>query len=254
MRYLFFLLSLPALAQVHVEACSPTDNGFSGGVCYTSPIALPPGAPAYLQKERYGNFVYHFAVPDGAYRVTLHLIENSTAITGPGQRVFSIMSNGVPAATALDLFASAGYNMPYDVSVAPVSAVGGSGVSITFTSLVRNAVVSAIDITPTVGATCAHFIAKAPIGALLVFRNGILLRENLDYTVSGGIIAPIAWGDNDLMTAYAQWREDWACAGGQSQPASPLVLKVDPAAVPGLWHTTVLNGSREYYLIDWPPK
>src|SRR4051812_43902687 len=83
------LLALSCHAQIHIEACSTSDSGYTGGTCYTSPVALKPGSPAYLQKERYGVFSYQLPVADGGYSVTIHFIENSTAITGPGQRVFS---------------------------------------------------------------------------------------------------------------------------------------------------------------------
>src|SRR5258708_4290037 len=107
MRYWLAIIAIfPLAAQIHIEACSPTDAGYSlPSTCYTSPIALPAGSPAYLQKERYGPiFSYRFAVPDGQYSVGLHFIENSTAVTGSGQRSFSVGINGVASISALDVF------------------------------------------------------------------------------------------------------------------------------------------------------
>lgn len=132
-------------AQVHVNACTPGDSNFTGGACYASPIPIPAGAPSYLQQERYGNFSYHFPMADGQYTVSLHFIENSTAITGVGQRQFNVAINGAQVLAAFDL-AGAGLNTPVDRSF-PVLAAGGTGVTITFTTVLRNAVVSAIDVT-----------------------------------------------------------------------------------------------------------
>lgn len=149
MKYcLALLFALPLAAQIHIEACSPTDAGYSlPSTCYTSPIALPAGSPAYFQKERYGTFVYHFAVADGPYSAALHFVENSTAITAISQRVFSVSINGAAVIPSLDLFATAGFNVPVDKSFS-TSASGGTGITIAFTTILRNAVISAIDITP----------------------------------------------------------------------------------------------------------
>ena len=149
MRFALILAALRLSAQIHVNSCTPTDTGFTGGTCYTSPIPLPAGAPSYLQQERYGNFSYRFPMADGQYAVTLHFIENSTAITGPGQRQFSVSINGGPVLTAFDLAATVALNTPID-RFFPVLAGGGAGLTIVFTTIVRNAVVSAIDITPVV--------------------------------------------------------------------------------------------------------
>lgn len=251
MRWLLFLLALPLAAQVHIEACGPTDSGYSGGTCYTSPIVLPAGAPAYLQRERYGNFSYHFALPDGQYTVTLHMIENSTAITGPSQRVFSVSVNAVPAISNLDLAAVAPLNTPIDRTIS--TAASGNGITIAFTTIIRNAVVSAIDIAPASGTnTCAHLVQSSPFGNPLVFRNGVLQRPSLDYLISGTTITPRYFADGDLYTAWWIWREDWQCIG-TAAPVGQILLRLDAATTPGLQHASTPTG-REYYLVDWPPK
>ena len=159
---MLFLLVSVCTAQIHVSACTSGDSGFTGGTCYTSPIPLPAGAPSYLQQERYGNFSYRFPVTDGQYAVTLHFVENSTAISGAGQRQFSVSINGVPLLTAFDLAAEAALNTPIDRSF-PVLAAGGAGLTIVFTTVVRNAVVSAIDITPVLPPLDPAFLATGPI-------------------------------------------------------------------------------------------
>lgn len=158
------LFALPLAAQIHIEACSPTDAGYSlPSTCYTSPVALPMGSPGYLQKERYGTFSYHFAVADGQYAVGLHFIENSTAISAGGQRVFSVGINGAPVIVGLDLFATAGFNAGVDKSFS-TSTSGGTGITIAFTTILRNAVISAIDITPVPIAPPPSFPGCSPDG------------------------------------------------------------------------------------------
>lgn len=157
MRLALLLFAIPLAAQIHIEACSPSDAGYTlPSTCYTSPIALPAGSPGYLQKERYGTFSYHFAVVDGQYNIVLHFIENSTAITGTAQREFSVSVNGSVAIPSLDLASIAPLNTAIEK---PFSAtiVNGAGITIQFTAIVRNAVISAIDITPVPVAPTAPF-------------------------------------------------------------------------------------------------
>ena len=129
------------------------------------------------------------------------------------------------------------------------------------------------------GQTCSHATKYAPSGPLLLYRNGVLLQEGPGFStakVPGTqrccLVTPLAFGDGDLMsavmtravaatltvggqpvayTAYVLWRTDWSCSG--SSGAQQLVLRLDPAVVPGLWHAATPLG-REYYVVDWPPK
>lgn len=158
MRFLgILILTLPALAQIHVNAGGPStgiyaaDSYFTGGQAYTSPMALPAGGGEYLRTERYPaagatSFSYKFPVADGSYLVTFHFIENSTAITAAGQRIFSVSLNGALIIPSIDLFATAGLNTEI-VKQFPATAAG-AGISVVFTTITRNAVVSAIDIDP----------------------------------------------------------------------------------------------------------
>ena len=101
--------------------------------------------------------------------------------------------------------------------------------------------------------SCSHQLTRTPNGPVLVYRNGLLQRQGTDYTSVNAtgtffpIITPIAFGDQDLMSAvitravpltftvpgpppqmvtyfsYALWREDWTCAGSQgTPPAGPF--------------------------------
>ena len=56
--------------------------------------------------------------------------------------------NGTTVITRLDLFAAAGFGVPYDLTF-PVTVTNGA-LSIVFTSVINNAQVSAIEIVPAV--------------------------------------------------------------------------------------------------------
>jgi hypothetical protein len=185
-----FLLCLPLAAQIHLSACTPTDSGFTGGSCYVAGVPLPTGAPNYFAQERGGDFGYSFPVVDGQYTVTLHFIESSSAVSGPGQRKFSVSINGSPVLTAFDLAAVAPLNTPVDRPF-PVTVSGGAGITIAFSTVVRRAVVSAIDITPVV-APINPFPGCASDGASGITCSGAVVANG---GLSGGPFDPtITWG------------------------------------------------------------
>ncbi len=253
MRFALLFVALPLFAQVHVESCSATDAGFSlPSTCYTSPIALPAGAPAYFQKERYGAFSYHFAVPDGAYTVALHFIENSTAITGAGQRFFSVGIGGTVVLPSLDLFATAGLNTPVDRSF-PATASGGTGITIGFTAIVRNAVVSAIDIMPipqpafpgcspdgTQGIQCAGGFSVAPGG----FAGALVLANSAN---TGSLGISTAAGAGPFTVLLMPSCSDGSCFGKflrnsgvvNCPPLHPSIAKFNPVCQLAEWAVPV---------------
>jgi hypothetical protein len=83
------------------------DNGFSGGSVWSTAAGIASTtAPALYQTQRWGEFAYRFAVPNGSYLVTLKFSETSQL--GIGQRLFNVAINGAPALTNFDIFAQAG--------------------------------------------------------------------------------------------------------------------------------------------------
>lgn len=212
-------------AQVHVSACGAGDAGYSGGTCYTSPLTLPTGAPAYLQNTRYGNFSYSFPLTDGSYNLTLHFIENSASgttptITAAGQRVFNVSANGAVVLPALDIFAAVGSNAPLDKSV-PVTASGGAGITISFATVVRNAVVSGIDITP-VAPPSNPFPGVTSDGA-----NGLSIGGGI--TLAGGHAFSITWGGTTYVFPSGDGTGKNLHDSGVTDCAA---AKVDPKAPP----------------------
>ena len=107
------------------------DNSYSGGSPWST-IAniLNTGAPTLYQTCRYGDFGYTFSMPNGNYNVTLKFAEISR--TGPGQRVFNVLINGLQVLSNFDIFArSGGANTAIDMTF-PV-AVSGGQITIQFT-------------------------------------------------------------------------------------------------------------------------
>jgi hypothetical protein len=157
------LLPLSAQAQTGAAAAvidcgSATDSNFTGGSAFT--IANPPAGLADTTL-RYGQqFSYSIPVVDGQpYVVRFVFVEPCGAcsagnITGPGQRIFSVLVNDQPVLPNLDLWAvsaeppgttsAALVSIVRSVTVMPASGV----INITFIGIVRTAVVSEIDITP----------------------------------------------------------------------------------------------------------
>lgn len=102
------------------------------------------------------TFSYDIAVPNGFYSLKFDLLEPNK--TGPSQRVFTISVNGTTS-DPIDIFATAkaiNVGIQYDM----MSVVGNGHLRITFQASVGNAVVSAIEITPSLvfGGIETHFV------------------------------------------------------------------------------------------------
>jgi hypothetical protein len=108
------------------------DAGFIGGntASTTSNIANTPD-PKLYQTERWGDFSYQFAVPNGSYNVVLKFAE--TYWTKTGQRIFNVSINGAPVLTNLDITAAAGAVLTAIDKTFPVT-VTNNRITIQFTS------------------------------------------------------------------------------------------------------------------------
>jgi len=204
-QLLLFLIAAPLLAaQIRVNAgggvsgAYGADQYFTGGAAYTATVAVPAGLPDYLKTSRAGNFSYRFPVSDGSYTVVLHFVENSSAITAAGQRSFSVAINGSSVIPSLDLFAVAGINVEV-VKTFPATAAG-NGISIAFTTIVRNAVVSAIEVLPVPTSPVVGFRPTQGLGgtfkisasAIACYVNGIRQYQGTDYVYDGTTVTPNA--------------------------------------------------------------
>jgi large repetitive protein len=99
------------------------DTQYTGGSTYktTAPIGGTSDNVLY-QSERYGDFSYNIPVPNGNYSVTLKFAE--IYYSWAEARVFNVKMEGKEVISNLDIFAKAGKNKAYDVTI-PVSVTDG---------------------------------------------------------------------------------------------------------------------------------
>ncbi len=108
------------------------DKDFTGGSVYSTTHTISNTAdPTLYQTERYGNFSYQFAVPNGSYNVLLKFAE--IYWTTAGQRIFNVSVNGTQVLTNFDIIAAAGAPLTAIDETFPVAVTGGQ-VTVQFTS------------------------------------------------------------------------------------------------------------------------
>ena len=132
------------------------DDGFSGGLLYattatidTSAVASPAPQAVY-QTERYGNFAYTVdqLTPNAAYDVRLDFAE--IFHDGPNRRLFDVSINGVPVLDDFDIFAAAGGKNKAIAREFPARADASGTIQIAFKTVLDNAKVDAITVSPSV--------------------------------------------------------------------------------------------------------
>jgi hypothetical protein len=119
------------------------DQFGTGGLVSSKPNAVGNTIDGDLYRTyRYGTFSYDIPVENGTYDVYLEFIE--TWWTGPGQRVFSVSSEGTVRLANIDLYATAGTFNAVEKTFRVI--VTNGVLNLSFTSSVDNAIVSAIAI------------------------------------------------------------------------------------------------------------
>lgn len=117
---------------IAIDAGAPTENVCTG-LRWTKASDPAMGLqPAPFDSLRYGAAIAcEIPAPNGTCRVTLNLLENRPAVAtpaipaaGPGLRVFTINTNGISSGS-LDLYALAGAQAPYVLSLAGVPVTAG---------------------------------------------------------------------------------------------------------------------------------
>ncbi len=137
------------------------DSQFSGGTTYSTSASVDtsnvtnPAPQAVYQSSRYGNsFSYSIPdlVPNATYKVRLDFNEPYFGVGnnggGVGSRVFNVAINDTQELTNFDIYATAG---GANVAVAKdftVTSDAQGKLTIQFTSITDNAIVSGIEVTP----------------------------------------------------------------------------------------------------------
>lgn len=122
------------------------DANYKGGLTYSTdqPISNTSDTALY-QTERYGNMKYNLSVPNGNYTVILKFAEIYWKTTG--SRIFNVSMNGVQVLSNFDIFAAAGGAQKAIDKSFPITVSGGV-ISITFSGIIDNAKIDAIQIVP----------------------------------------------------------------------------------------------------------
>jgi hypothetical protein len=160
------------------------DNGFNGGKtsASTNSIANTPD-PTLYQTDRYSDFNYQFAVPNGSYTVTLKFAE--TYWLNPGQRVFNVAINGTAVLTNFDIIAAAGAPNTAIDETFPVTVTGNS-ITILFTTGTADLPkVNAVEIKPASGV----FVQMSPTTASLNASQS----QQFTATVTGSSNTAVTW-------------------------------------------------------------
>lgn len=115
------------------------DRFFSGGSANstTDTITNSDGQPALFQTERYGSYSYEIPVTRGSYTIHLHFTELYQ--TEAGKRSFDVLvEDQATEISQFDLFATAGHDSAYSVTVENVLVTDGN-LSIKLVSHIDNA-------------------------------------------------------------------------------------------------------------------
>lgn len=129
------------------------DAFVTGGVLWVDPTM---GAGIWGTLRYAPSFAYDIPVTNGFYNVKFDLLEPNK--TAAGQRVFTISVNGTTS-DAIDIFAlTKAINV--QTSVQLMAIVGNGHLRITFQASIGNAVVSAIEVSPSyvLSGVEAHFV------------------------------------------------------------------------------------------------
>ena len=165
------------------------DTLFSGGKTSTRPAPTAGTEDDTLyHSERYGDFTYAVALPNGDYVVTLRFAE--IYWSEAGRRRFDVDIEGTQVVHDLDLVAEVGPKSAYDVTI-PVQ-VTDEELNISFRTDVDNAKVSAIKVTA--GQSTPPQANSIPVAA----HDAASTTENMAVTIP--VLANDTDADGDALT------------------------------------------------------
>ena len=166
------------------------DNGFTGGGTYVTGNSISGTSdPTLYRTERWGNFSYNFSLANGDYLVKLKFAE--IYWTSAGQRVFDVAINGQLVLDNFDILTETSPRTALDKTF-PTTVTNGT-LTITFTTVVNNSKVSAIEITSTGGGggddTTPPILTATPSGGTYSSAQNVTLSANeaatIYYTTNG---------------------------------------------------------------------
>ena len=125
------------------------DSSYSGGSLFSTGATISGTSDqALFQSGRYGNFSYYLALPNGSYQVVLKFAEPNRNSAG---RVFNVTAQGTTVLSNFDVWATGGYQTATDQTF--TTTVSDGQLVLTFTTVSDAAIVNAIQVGPSGGAT-----------------------------------------------------------------------------------------------------
>jgi hypothetical protein len=140
------------------EGSFAADTDFTGGTTYSTSSTVDtsgvtnPAPEAVYQTVRYGNFSYSVPnlTPNTNYTLILHFNEVYFGANGNsggvGSRVFNVSVNGTQALSNFDIYQQAGGANKAVVEELPATSDSNGNITVQFSSVVDNAMVSGIEV------------------------------------------------------------------------------------------------------------
>lgn len=268
-----------ACSQIHMWAgaapmTDPAGVTWSPNICSnTKPYSNTGSYPSPIYNTvAVGNVLSQpvsciFQVPPGLYRVLVHTIEAVRTFNAPQKRVFSIIANGAPIITGLDVYQRAGgVEFPYDV-VATVDSVQAlptdqlAALTISFTQIKSSATFAGIELiqempnydvidyeTPSgavdgVNSTFTLVHPPNPAASMHLFINGLM--QNLSsFSLAGNTISTLTPPDPGAVLTATYWYstgiptagvERWTCFGSGISLNDDGTPTLNPDGSPVTW-------------------
>ena len=130
------------------------DKFFSGGRQDSNGVTVSGSKdPELFAWHRYGNFSYHFPVPEGKYRLRILFAEtffgpDNRGKGGVGSRVFNVYCGGIALLRQFDIFKEAGESRALEKVFHGISPSPQGRIDVMFEPVVQYPIVQAIEILP----------------------------------------------------------------------------------------------------------
>jgi len=208
-------------------------NGFSRTITNTIDTSgvTDPAPQAVYQSyiAGSGGLSFQLAVPDGSYNLRLHFMDDVSYL---GKSVFNIEINGVVVKSAYDLYADAGAAYKVTALSFPVTASGGTGLSIALTGVSGFQTISAIELD-----TANPNPMASPMAQLQVSTD------------SGATWTTIA--DNQPIDGYARGSFQWTPTIATLGATALFRVSIDNATLAATSQPfAISNGGTDYYVND----
>ncbi len=196
------------------------DTDYSGGATASTSTAITGTSdPILYESNRYGNFSYNIPLANGYYNIRLKFAEIYWNATG--ERILNVSMQGTQVISNLDIYAQVGKNAAYDITI-PASVTNGA-LNIAFSSVVDNAMVSAIEITQ--GSTAC--IPGAPTLSISPTSETVHSGGSTAYTIR---IANNDIGTSCTSTTFSLTASDTNSTNFNASTANPPSVKLAPGA------------------------